>query len=107
MTIRRILVGVASVALAACVPDTAVSTSADTATSGSICPTWRCDTNAATIGDGIVFDELDLARGYNGGGVRIHAVWRGTRSLWLGVNRDRLFAYDRSDPTQQLWGHDL
>jgi hypothetical protein len=76
MSRTLIMVGVAGVAFAACIPtEDAVSTSVGS-TSASVgieltCPRHGCDTNAATIGDGILFDELDLSHQPNAGGVRI------------------------------------
>ncbi|HEU0033898.1 MAG TPA: ADYC domain-containing protein [Kofleriaceae bacterium] len=59
------------------------------------CSIWNCGSNAATVGDGIVFDELDLSgRETNAGGVRyLGAVTRWGEPVKLDVYRDHFYAY--------------
>jgi ADYC domain len=119
MTNAVVLVGVVGSALVACIPepDGAVGGQDGDATSevatpitatGSRCPSWGCDTNAATIGDGILFDEMDLSGAYNAGGVRIDsATLQDTTPVALGVEGDRLVAIDLADSSRVYRGAEL
>lgn len=105
------LVGVVHIALAGCVPEEqAISTASTTSGIGTLprCPEWGCDTNAATIGDGIIFDELELSGLPNAGGVRIEgaALGDGTE-VQLDVEGDRLVALDLVEPSRRYAGPQL
>lgn len=55
------------------------------------CPDWGCGTNSATVGDGVVFDELD-GSGLDTGAVRITRATRYGQAVELHVVRHSLFA---------------
>jgi ADYC domain len=61
--------------------------------SALVCPPWGCRENAASLGDGRVFHDLDLSRTEaNSGGVRVVDISgpRGVRPFSLHVDGDRL-----------------
>jgi hypothetical protein len=99
-----VMVGVGSLVLAACIPDNeAVSTSASAISTGTTCPTWACDLNAATVADGVIA-YLDLAGAPNPSGVKLGQAFLGGLVVKLGVDRDRLYAFDASDPSVRFEG---
>lgn len=105
--IRTTVMGVGLV-LAACVTTEEAVSTATGALIEARCPRYGCDTNAATIGDGILFDELDLSGLPSAGGVRIGgAVLRDHTSVTLDVEGDRLVAHGVRDPLQRHTGDDL
>lgn len=67
---------------------------------GSTCPEWGCGTNSPTIGDGVLFDELDSSgRFEDAHGIKIErAVLDGWAPVELHVTGDRLSANLQSDP---------
>lgn len=98
MNRTMIMVGVAG-AFAACVTTDDVGSTSAALDIIPRCPRHGCDTNAATIGDGILFDELDLSGQPSAGGVRIGgAILRDHTSVTLGVQGDRLVAFEVGDP---------
>lgn len=58
------------------------------------CPLFICGDNAATAGDGLLFDELDLWGQFNYAGVRLVGAYAGTTELKLDIARDRLRAIE-------------
>src|SRR4051812_4667389 len=77
--------------LAACAlqePETS-TTSADLR-----CEMFVCGDNAASAGDGILFDELNLAGAPNYAGTRLLGATLGGRQMRIEIVRDRLFAVD-------------
>jgi hypothetical protein len=108
MNRNHILVGLVSAALSGCLPGEEPASTGTVTAASTACPAWACDTNAATVGDGIIFDELDLAGARNAGGVRI-----GSARLWdltpvsLVVERDRLVAVGLADPHRRYTGTEL
>lgn len=70
------------------------------------CPAWGCGTNSATVGDGLVFDELNSDGSPNRNGLRIdHAFLRdGTPLRKLGVRRHHLEAVDFRGTTHSGYG---
>lgn len=67
--------------------------STSSVTSEARCDPWGCGTNSATVGDGIVFDELDAAGTPNRNGVRIvSAKAADGRAVSLRVKRHELYA---------------
>jgi hypothetical protein len=47
---------------------------AERSANAGFCPTWGCGGNSATVGDGIVFDELNVLGLANDAGIRIRSV---------------------------------
>jgi hypothetical protein len=60
-----------AVALFACTTDVPEES---TVTSAMRCPIWGCGTNSATVGDGLIFDELDTNGSPNRYGMKIVSV---------------------------------
>jgi len=59
-----------------------------------ICAPWGCGTNSATVGDGVVFDELDGSGEPDARGVRIVKAKLGTKPVRLHVHRHTLSAIE-------------
>ena len=95
-------------AVAACAPREPTMPMTPTMPTEPTCPVWGCGMNAATVGDGIIFDELDRTGGEdNTGGVRIVEVLaHGDKPATLGVDRQKLFVVEH-DSQRRLEGADL
>jgi hypothetical protein len=78
-------------AAAACVAD---PTEESQVTQEIRCPTWGCGTNSPTVGDGLLFDELDSAGLYpNSGGIKITGAKASDGTpVSVRVWKDRLYA---------------
>jgi hypothetical protein len=76
--------------LAAC----AAESNQSTATSALSCPVWGCGTNSATVGDGLLFDELDPSgvQPNIGGLYVVGARTVGGTAVRIRVDRDRMSA---------------
>jgi hypothetical protein len=79
------LLGVAAL-FGACAPEPEVA-ARRFATVDPVCDPWGCGANSATLGDGIVFDELDLSGAPSSAGVSILSVSAptGVGPAWIGV----------------------
>jgi hypothetical protein len=100
--------------IGSCAPDAGVARStADTSGTGVVvsaigggttCSPWGCGTNSPTIGDGILFDELDSSQTMEDAhGIKItKAVLDDGDDVDLHVIRDRLSANRRKDPGRML-----
>lgn len=100
-------------AVGTCAPD-AATRGTGTVTSalvggGADCPEWGCGTNSPTIGDGVVFDELDSSATLEDAhGIKIKsAILDDGNPVDLHVVRDRLSANRRKDPSRLLSDDEL
>jgi len=75
------------------------STATSALIGGTTCPEWGCGTNSPTIGDGVVFDELDSSQTMaDAHGIRIRsAILDDGTPVDLRVTRDRLSATRRTN----------
>src|SRR5262249_1053855 len=71
---------------------------------GAAAPEWGWGMNSPTIGDGVVFDELDSSQAMEDAhGIKIKsALLDDGNPVDLPVTRDRLSASRRSDPSKML-----
>ncbi len=91
----KLIVAMFAVSLPACVLDEPVAPVKSETTSALLCPLILCGENAATAGDGILFDELDLfGRPNYAGTALIGANLSGGRSVRIDIIRDHLRAFD-------------
>jgi hypothetical protein len=67
---------------------------------GPSCPDWGCGTNSPTVGDGVVFDELDSVMGVGVGPhhIAIVSAILDSRPVRLRVDRHELVAIPASGP---------
>ena len=73
----------------------------------TFCPGWGCGGNAATVGDGIVFDELDTKGRWLPNGLRIQHAALNNKAVRLQVQGHLLSAIDVGPPGATHTGQGL